>query len=114
MICIRIFKTREEAELAKKILQEGYTWGIRFKDRDWSKLPSGKFYNPVSELKNIEGKKILIFHAKDDKAVDWRPVAKFATAAGCKFKLYKKGGHFGTSDGQKMAIYKQIKAFLRD
>ena len=76
------------------------------------KLKIGKFYNPITRAKELDGKKISIIHAKDDKVVPLGPAKKFAEETGAKLLLLEKGGHLSSSILTKQAYYKRLKAFF--
>lgn len=80
----------------EKFTHRAFGEGYRFGKKEWAKLKTGKFYNPAAHADEIDGRKLFIFHAKDDESVGWRPVMKFAEATGAKFKLFKRGGHLGS------------------
>ena len=107
-----------------KFIGDAFGNGYRFKssscssdgaaaaNRTWKKLATGKFYNPVRHVAEIDGSKLLIFHARDDKSVRYNEVAKFARATGATLKLFKKGGHLSS----KRIVFKywpQIAKFLK-
>jgi len=77
-------------------VRETYGDAYRFSDKNWKKLYTGKFYNPMSRIREIDGKKIMIFHAKDDDVVPWKSADRFARKTGVKFKLLSRGGHLRT------------------
>jgi pimeloyl-ACP methyl ester carboxylesterase len=79
-----------------KFVRDAFGNGYRFSPREWKKLSGGKFYNPVSHVTEINGSKLFIFHAYDDKLVRWNEVAKFARTTGATLKLFKKGGHLSS------------------
>jgi pimeloyl-ACP methyl ester carboxylesterase len=103
---------------------ETIDWGARF-TRDafgmayrpvsdaWKKLKSGKFYNPALHAEEIDGKKLLLIHAKDDNVVRFGPVAKFAKKTGAKLVTLKRGGHGSSSWFAKPRFYKKIARFLK-
>ncbi|MDP2598779.1 MAG: prolyl oligopeptidase family serine peptidase [Candidatus Liptonbacteria bacterium] len=96
-----------------KYWREAFGEGIRSDKKDWNKLEKGSFYNPVRHIKEIDGKKILIIHAKDDRIVTYGPVAKFAKAVGAKLITLKKGGHLSSTIVVKPKFYKKVMKFLR-
>ncbi|HUZ92711.1 MAG TPA: alpha/beta fold hydrolase [Candidatus Paceibacterota bacterium] len=85
----------------------------RWDKKDSDKLKNGKFYNPAAQIRRIDGKKLLIVHAKDDKVIPFGPVKKFARETGAKFLLLKKGGHLSASILVKPGLYKRVAPFLR-
>ena len=58
MICIRIFKTREEAELAKKILQEGEIFATISEDM-FNNVPIQEFGVQARFRLNVERKDFI-------------------------------------------------------
>jgi hypothetical protein len=94
------------------LIQKTFGNGYRFGLREWKKLATGKFYNPARHAKEIDGSKLLIFHAHDDQSVRWNEVAKFAKQTGATLKLSKKGGHF-SSKKIVPKYWKQISRFLK-
>jgi len=81
--------------------------------KNWDKLKSGSFYNPVTQSHELDGRKIFIIHAKDDRVVSWRPVQKFSRLIGAPTFFVKKGGHFGLGAVTQPRFYRQIKKFLK-
>ncbi len=78
---------------------------------DWDKLIKMDFYNPLSHTKNIDGRKIFIIHAKDDRIVPYGPLLEFAEKTGAQYYLKPKGGH-GLKISHKF-LWKKIDAFLK-
>ncbi len=110
---------REESKIEtvsslSKFTRIAFGNGYRFINKNWNKLKSGKFYNPINEAKSINGKKIFIIHAKDDEVVYSKPSEKFAKLTGCKFILLKTGGHLSSSNLMALKFWKKIKLFLKD
>ena len=70
--------------------------GYRLSDRNWNKLRGGKFFNPAYHADEIDGGKILMFHAEDDPYVPYRSVKKFAKKTEARLRLFKRGGHLST------------------
>lgn len=107
-------KTIEPINWIAKFTRAAFGEGYRFSPRDWNKLKTGKFYNPIAEAPKIDGRKLLIIHAKDDKVVGWRPAQKFAKATGAKLILLKRGGHLSSSNAIKPRFYRRTKQFLAE
>ena len=95
------------------ILKEGYGHAYRISKRDWDRLKTGRFYNPVNYLQEIDGKCILIFHAKDDDIVKYGPVARFAKKTGCRLVSFKKGGHLSSGLLTQHRHYWRLRRFLQ-
>ena len=77
-------------------IQEAFGHGYRLTEKNWKKLYTGTFFNPMHHASDIDPTKILMFHAKDDPSVPWQSVAKFARKTGVKLKLLSRGGHLKT------------------
>ncbi len=85
----------------------------RLVKRDWNKLQNGVFYNPIAHTRNIDGKKVLIIHAKDDDVVTYKPSVVFARKTGSSLWLLKSGGHLSSSIFMSVRGYKKISEFLK-
>ena len=77
-------------------IREAFGNGYRLTDKNWNKLRSGNFYNPVRHMRELTPSKILIYHAKDDPYIPWRSVRSFAEQAGIRLRLFARGGHMRT------------------
>lgn len=95
-----ILPEAEKAETSNKsyaaYIREAFGHGYRLSDRNWSKLRSGKFYNPAHHADEIDPGKIMMFHAKDDPYVPYKSVKKFADRTGVKLNSLARGGHVST------------------
>lgn len=88
--------------------------GYRFTQKNWNKLKSGKFYNPVAHAHELDGRKIFMIHARDDESVLAQPVQTFAKLVHCKLIMLKHGGHLSSSETlMNSPINRQIQQFLR-
>jgi dipeptidyl aminopeptidase/acylaminoacyl peptidase len=92
-------------------IREAFGQGYRLSDRNWNKLRDGQFFNPVYHADEIDGAKIMMFHAQDDPYVPYRTVEKFAKRTGAKLKLFRRGGHLST-DMIVRKYWRQISQFL--
>jgi hypothetical protein len=72
---------------------------------------SGTFYNPWHHRNEIDGSKVLMFHAKDDPNVPYRRTKKFAEITGAKLKTLQRGGHIST-DYVTSKYWADIKKFF--
>jgi len=77
-------------------VREAFGNGYRLSEKNWNKLSSGTFYNPVHHIQELTPTKLLIFHAKDDPYIPWKSVSNFAASAGIKLRLLARGGHVRT------------------
>jgi len=95
-----ILDEEEQKETSNKnyaaYIREAFGNGYRLTDRNWNKLRSGNFYNPVRHIRELTPSKILIYHAKDDPYIPWRSVRSFAQKAGIRLRLFARGGHMST------------------
>ncbi len=99
-----------------KFVRNAFGNGYRFGSaatakQTWTKIATGKFYNPVRHTAEIDGSKLLIFHARDDESVRAREVIKFARTTGATLKLFTRGGHL-SSTWIVQKYWKQIAKFL--
>ena len=106
-------KTKETQPRLEKFTRNAFGEAYRFRSSDWKKQGRGNFYNPASYAKEIEGKKVLLFHAQDDDVVPWQPTQKFAKATGARLVLYKRGGHH-VARFTKPIIYRHVRKFLAE
>lgn len=97
----------------KRMTRSGFGGAYRFTDRDWAKLATGRFYNPMPHARSIDGKKIFIIHAKDDPVVRWNEVAQFAEQTGAKFLLLPRGGHLSMRGLDQTTLWPKIRAFIK-
>ena len=108
--------TRSKAEpldFVARFTKSAFGEGYRFLMKDWNRLKTGKFYNPMNSIRTIRGDKIFIIHAKDDESVGWRSVAKFSKITGAELLLLKKGGHLSSLNVMKKRFYRRISGFLK-
>lgn len=96
-----------------RILKEGYGGAYRLNKSSWNRLAKGRFYNPVNYVDDLDGRKIMIFHAKNDKVVRYKPVSKFAKGIGCQLISLDKGGHLSSSMLMRNRYYRKVSKFLK-
>ena len=87
--------------------------GYRGAKKDWGKLKTGTFYNPAHEAASIDGKKLLILHAKDDNIVYAKTSENFARKTGARLMLVPQGGHLSISHVMLPKFWKRIGVFLK-
>lgn len=105
-------KDTEDLDQLERFTRLGFGEAFRYSQKDWQKLKTGKFYNPMSLAKKIDGRKILIIHAKDDRTVDYRESQKFSRLTGAKLILPSKGGHLSISLMTKPKFYRYFQRFI--
>jgi pimeloyl-ACP methyl ester carboxylesterase len=112
-----ILKDSERAETSNpryvEYIREAFGRGYRLTEKNWAKLRSGNFYNPVRHTDNVDAKKVIMFHAKDDPYVPWRTVAGFAKKTGVELHLFARGGHLST-DGTVRKQWRRIEGFFSE
>ena len=104
-----------KAEPIKKLARftrDGFGAAYRPAPDAWKKLASGKFYNPITQVKKIDGRKLYLIHARNDQVVSFRPTKKFAQITGAKLTLLQSGGHLSRSILIQPTFYKRIKKFF--
>ena len=109
-----ILRKSEKAETNKPYaiyLREAFGNAYRLKPKNWNKLYGGKFFNPAYHAGEIDSKKVLMFHAKDDPNVPAWSVEKFARQTSVKLKLLSRGGHLST-EWVVQKYWEQIENFL--
>lgn len=94
-------------------IREAFGNGYRLSDKNWDKLRSGVFFNPMHHVNEIDRSKVMMFHAKDDPYVPWQTVNKFAKQTGAKLTLLSRGGHLSTT-ATVQRCWPRISAFFRN
>jgi dipeptidyl aminopeptidase/acylaminoacyl peptidase len=111
----KILDRSEKVETSKEsyaeYIREAFGNGYRLSDANWHKLRSGTFYNPWQHRSEIDGSKVLMFHAKDDPNVPYERTKEFAQLTGVTLKSLKRGGHIST-DYVVRKYWVQIKTFF--
>lgn len=105
--------TTEPVGKLARFLKAGFGEAYRGDSSAWKKLESGTFYNAMHEKAKLDGKKLLIIHAKDDDVVPFAPAKAFAHEVGARFEGLSRGGHFGVSSALRPHIWRRIEPFLR-
>ena len=102
----------EPLDVLYTFLCEAYGGAYRLNKRNWNKLAAGHFYNPVNHIKEIDGRKIMIFHAKDDHIVKIKPVIKFSKMTESNLVVLNKGGHLSSSRLMTPTYYRKVEKFI--
>jgi pimeloyl-ACP methyl ester carboxylesterase len=105
--------TKEEpfSEFLRQI-EEGFSGAYRCPKKNFKKLLTKKFYNPVDWMGVLDGKKLFLIHAKDDTSVPHLPTKKLAQKIGATYVERARGGHLGSSFVMNPAIWKRFQKFL--
>jgi pimeloyl-ACP methyl ester carboxylesterase len=95
------------------VVKESFGEAYRMSEKDWGKLKTGKFYNPMHEAKSIDGSKLLLVHGKKDDVVDYKSVVKFGKLVGARTVIVPNGGHFAGHILTVPTFTKKLLKFLR-
>jgi pimeloyl-ACP methyl ester carboxylesterase len=95
-----------------RFFDQGYGPAFRIAKNGWKKLQSGKFFNPIRHTSEIDGSKLLIIHAKDDRTCPYGITKKFAKDTGAKLITLPRGDHLGSSIIMKPRFYKIFEKFV--
>lgn len=110
-----ILDQAEKAETSKSnyadYIRQAFGNGYRLSDANWAKLRGGRFYNPWHHRNQIDGSKVLMFHANDDPNVPYQRAREFAKLTQAKLKSIQHGGHIST-DYVVRRYWVQIKKFF--
>lgn len=87
----------EPLQLLEKFTEQAFGNGYRIANNGWKKIASGKFYNPINHVREIDGSKILFVHSVDDTVCRYSETKKFASATNSKLITLPRGGHLGSS-----------------
>ncbi len=97
----------------KWLSQTAYGGAYRASEKNWEKLERGSFYSPLHESSTINGKKILILHARDDRNVPFETSEHWAKLVQARLIPFKTGGHFGLTKMIQKRYWKHIEPFLK-
>jgi dipeptidyl aminopeptidase/acylaminoacyl peptidase len=110
-----ILDQAEKAETSKAsyadYIRQAFGNAYRLSDASWNKLRTGSFYNPWHHRNEIDGQKVLMFHAKDDPNVPYEQTKKFVEMTGAKLKTLQRGGHIST-DYVTRKYWHEVKKFF--
>ncbi len=94
------------------ITQQAFGEGYRMTRKNWDKLKSGNFYNPVNQLEDIDPTKVLMIHAKDDTVVPYETTQVFAKKMGIPLISLRTGDHLSSSILTRWNMWRKIKKHL--
>jgi esterase/lipase len=103
----------EPVDILEKQIKNAFGEAYRFSSDNWKKLMNGDFFSPVKNKAEIDGKEVLIYHTKNDKIVNFKPVERFAKDIGAEFILKEKGGHLSITKVTSWRYWRKIKKFLK-
>lgn len=105
--------TKQEpfTEFVRQVTQ-GFPGAYRCPKKNFKKLLTKKFYNPVDWADALDGKKLFFIHARDDESVPYMPTKKLAKKIGAKYIECANGGHLGSSFLMQREIWKKVHFFM--
>ena len=103
----------EPLQILYKFIRQAYGGVYRINKKNWDRLATGDFYNPIAHIDKLDPAKIMIFHAQNDKIVQYKPVEQFAKKLNCQLISLNKGGHLSSSLLSERKYYKQVIEFLQ-
>ena len=105
--------TKEEPfEEFLRQIEEGFAGAYRCPKRNFKKLLTRSFYNPVDWVGKLDGEKIFLMHARDDTSVPYLPTHKLAKQIGATYIERARGGHLGSREILNPVVWKMVKKFL--
>lgn len=96
-----------------RVCTEGFPGAYRCPKKNFNKLLTKKFYNPVDWVNVLDGKKLLLIHAKDDVVVPSLPTKKLAKKIGAMYVERAHGGHLSSAIITERLLWKRVQAFLK-
>lgn len=101
----------ESVKTLSQFTEEAFGQGYRTTKHGWKKLASGKFYNPINHADELDGSKLFLVHARDDRITPYKNTKAFAKQTGSKLITLPRGGHRGTSLILTPRFYNYFKKF---
>jgi pimeloyl-ACP methyl ester carboxylesterase len=89
-------KTETSNASYAEYIRQAFGSAYRLSDENWAKLRNGVFYSPWHHRNEIDGSKVLMFHAQDDPNVPYQRTREFAELTGATLRSIKRGGHIST------------------
>ncbi len=105
--------TLEPLHLMSEYVPKAFGQAYRADPSVWHKLAEGTFYNPAEVQHEIDGKKLLMIHAKNDMVVHIAPAETFAKEVGAQFVKLSYEGHMGASHAKEPRLFKRIEQFFK-
>lgn len=110
------WRVDSEIEPMDKLLtfiRRGFGVGYRFSDKNWERLVTGKIYNPINKVQQMNGKKILMIHGTLDPIVPFHTAEIFAKISGAKLVAIRTKDHLGLSKIMRPNIWKHVEKYLK-
>lgn len=95
-----------------RFFKQAFGNSYRLHPQAWDRLKSGKFFNPVNHVNEIDGHKVLLIHAKDDRTCPYPITKKFAIQTGSKLVTLPRGDHLSSLIMLKPRFYKLFLKFI--
>lgn len=105
--------TAEPLDVMSAYLPAAFGMTYRGEPNAYLKLAKGDFYNPMHEKETIDGTKLLLIHAKDDRVVHPGPAEVFARETGAAIVLLPSGGHMGAGKAALPQIARHIERHFK-
>ncbi len=96
-----------------KFFKQAFGNAYRLHPQAWNRLKSGKFFNPIHHQNVIDGQKLLVIHAKDDRSCPYRVAKQFASKTNAKLVSLARGGHLSSTIILKPRFYKLFLNFIK-
>jgi pimeloyl-ACP methyl ester carboxylesterase len=96
-----------------RVCTEGVPGAYRCPKKNFNKLLTKKFYDPIDWADALDGKKLFLVHAKDDRTVPSLPTKKLARKIGATYVERMHGGHLSSAIITEPALWKRVQAFLK-
>lgn len=93
-------------------VKQAFGQAYRFPKQNWKRLREEKFYSPINNINEIDGSKIMIMHAYDDRVIPIETILKFQELTNCNLHTSKKGGHFSTNRSKHWRHFRTIRKFF--
>lgn len=106
------FTKREPFGEFVRLITDGFPGAYRCPAKNFKKLLTKNFYNPVDWAGKLDGKKIFLMHARSDESVPYLPTRKFTKKIGATYIERANGGHLGAKNIMEPVNWLHIKKFL--
>lgn len=101
-------ETLEPLKTMAEYIPSAFGMGYRTHPDAWKKLARGDFYNPVAVKDELDPKKLLFIHSKDDLIVHAKPAEELARDIGARYVELQKHGHMGAGAIKKPVVWKHV------
>jgi dipeptidyl aminopeptidase/acylaminoacyl peptidase len=108
----RVDSVVEPLDWLGNFIKDAFGEAFRFTQKDWKKLGTKTFFNPIDIASKVSGDKILLIHAKDDQLAAYEPTKLFAQLSGAKLMTLKSGGHLSGSRLLQARFKKKVNEFF--